>query len=90
MNENLQAKALRLLMDVGLQSRFPQLCKKLQQESTGISSNAKSAKVLQETSIKEKLEKDLPGLTPVLHMALVDAIIENFPQVFLSILILCL
>ncbi|OJA14302.1 hypothetical protein AZE42_01565 [Rhizopogon vesiculosus] len=81
-NENLQAKALRLLIDVGLQSRFPQLCKQLQQESTGISSNAKSAKVLQETSIKEKLEKDLSGLTPVLHMALVDAIIENFPQDF--------
>ncbi|OAX35069.1 hypothetical protein K503DRAFT_868508 [Rhizopogon vinicolor AM-OR11-026] len=79
LNENLNANALRLLIDSGLRSRFPQLCKQFRQQSTSISSNAKSAKVSQEISIKEKLENDSPGLIPVLHMALVDAIIEKFP-----------
>ncbi|OJA15113.1 hypothetical protein AZE42_09078 [Rhizopogon vesiculosus] len=79
-NENLEANALHLLIDVGLRSRFPQLCKQFQQESTDISSKAKTAKESKEASIKENLKKDLPGLIPMFHMALVDAIIEKFPQ----------
>jgi len=90
MNENLDAKAVRLLIDAGLRNRFAQSCKQFQQESYNISSNARNAKASKETSIKAKLEKDSLGLPPIFHRALVDAIIEKFPQVFLGIPLSCL
>ncbi|KAG0705087.1 hypothetical protein DFH29DRAFT_316434 [Suillus ampliporus] len=79
LNEGLDANALRLLMDAGLRSRFPQLYKQWQQESSDISSNVRATKASKEASMKEALDKGSPLLTRILHKALVDAIIEKFP-----------
>jgi hypothetical protein len=56
----------------------------MQQESAKITSNGRTTKASKEANIKANLEKDLPGLTPIFHKALVDTIIEKFPQVFLG------
>ncbi|KAG0697668.1 hypothetical protein DFH29DRAFT_140617 [Suillus ampliporus] len=78
-NENLDANALRLLIDAGLWDRFPQLCKQWQQESADISSDASATKASTEASIKTKLKRQSPLLTRVFHWTLVDIIVEKFP-----------
>jgi hypothetical protein len=83
LSENLDAKAVDLL-NTGLRNLFPQLCNQMQQESAKITSNAKTTRASKEASIKADLEKELLSLTPIFHRALVDAIVEKFPQVFLG------
>jgi hypothetical protein len=78
-NENLDVNAVHLLLDAGLRDRFPQLCDQWQQESADISSNARAINASREVETKRKLENDSPLLTPIFHLALVDAIIQKFP-----------
>ena len=87
LNENLDAKAVQALIDAGLRSRFSQLCTLWQQETAVISYNSNIARQSKEANLMANLEKDSPSLTRMFHRALVDAIIEKFPQVFLEILL---
>ncbi|KAG2136644.1 hypothetical protein DEU56DRAFT_356200 [Suillus clintonianus] len=78
-SEGLDANALNLLINNGIQDRFRQQCEQFRQRSTAISSNAKSSKESEERMIREVLKRGEPLLTKVFHQALVDAIIEKFP-----------
>jgi hypothetical protein len=78
-------EALNALVDCGLRERFPEECKQWIQRKDEAHRVYKADISTEATQIENKLQRGSPQLERVLQEAIVDAIIETFPYVVLSL-----
>lgn len=80
-NESLDDQGLKLLVNAGLQKRFPKECSNWSHESTAVENQCRKRQDDELKKVKKKLDTEEKGLSAAVHDAVVDEALKLYPYV---------